>query len=59
MTRFYFASQVTDKGTTVGQPELSGQAHSELYWILANEKEQGSWDVRFLSDGRVVSSKTE
>ncbi|KAK3304957.1 epimerase/hydratase [Chaetomium strumarium] len=44
--RFYFASQVTDDGGPVPYPQVSGEAHAEVYWKLANEEGHG-WDVRF------------
>ncbi|OCK73335.1 putative short-chain dehydrogenase [Lepidopterella palustris CBS 459.81] len=50
--RFYFASQVTKDGNTVDFPELSGEAHGNVYWELVGEKEQGPWDVRFVGDGK-------
>jgi hypothetical protein len=56
VNRFYFASQVTDEGGAVKNPDLNGATHSSLYWKLANEKEQGKWDVRFLGDGKIVSN---
>lgn len=55
--KFYFASQVTVEGNAVQYDELSPSAHSSLYWDLVNGKEQGEWDVRFLSNGKVVSNK--
>jgi len=55
--RFYFASQVTDEGNAVPNPELDGPAHGKAYWKLANEGKQGAWDVRFLGDGKVVPAK--
>ncbi|KAH9216722.1 hypothetical protein DL95DRAFT_424331 [Leptodontidium sp. 2 PMI_412] len=54
--RFYFASQVTSSGDTIAYPDLSGGAHGLVYWELVNQTEQGAWDVRFLEDGRFVSS---
>ncbi|PVH75405.1 epimerase/hydratase [Cadophora sp. DSE1049] len=54
--RFYFASQVTSSGDTIAYPDLSGGAHGLVYWELVNQTEQGAWDVRFLEDGRLVSS---
>jgi hypothetical protein len=54
--RFYFASQVTEDGNAVQNPDVSASAHASLYLDLVNQKEQGEWDVRFLH-GRVVSNK--
>ncbi|KAK4236967.1 epimerase/ hydratase [Achaetomium macrosporum] len=44
--RFYFASQVTETGGPVPYPQVSGEAHGEVYWKLANEG-RNHWDVRF------------
>ena len=55
--RFYFPSQVTDKGAAVKNADSNGPAHEEVYWELANEKVQGPWDVRFLGDGKIVPAK--
>ncbi|KAL2157293.1 hypothetical protein VTH06DRAFT_6231 [Thermothelomyces fergusii] len=44
--RFYFASQVTEDGGPVPYPEVSGEAHGEVYWRLVNG-ERAEWDVRF------------
>lgn len=57
MERFYFASEVTAEGGPVKNTDLNGHAHGEVYWELANEKMQGSWDVRFLGDGKIVPAK--
>jgi len=56
--RSYFASQVTEEGNTVSNPELSADAHAAVYWKLVNQQEQGEWDVRFLGDGTVAARKT-
>jgi len=55
--KFFFPSQVTEEGNAVQYDELSPSAHASLYWDLANGKEQGEWDVRFLKDGKIVSNK--
>lgn len=55
--RFYFASQVTDEGSTVQKPDLNGAAHGLVYWKLVNESEQGDWDVRFVGNGELSPSR--
>lgn len=37
---------MTDNGGPVPYPDVSGEAHGEVYWKLANEEGFG-WDVRF------------
>jgi hypothetical protein len=54
MGRFYFASEVTAEGGSVGNAALSGPAHGEAFWELANKKEQLPSVVRFLGDGTIV-----
>ncbi|KAH7016017.1 uncharacterized protein B0I36DRAFT_254748 [Microdochium trichocladiopsis] len=54
--RFYFASQVTATGGPVPYPDVSGEAHGDLFWKVVN-REMGlnSWDLRFVvnSEGGV------
>lgn len=52
--RFYFASQVSDQMYPVGSRALSGGAHGNIYWELANEETQGKWEVRFTQESRRV-----
>ncbi|OCL07915.1 hypothetical protein AOQ84DRAFT_389200 [Glonium stellatum] len=55
--RFYFASQVTAAGGQVSYPDVSGEAHGDLYWKVVNrEIGLNSWDLRFVvnSEGGVL-----
>ncbi|RMJ27961.1 hypothetical protein PHISP_01158 [Aspergillus sp. HF37] len=52
--RFYFPSQVSESGGPVSQPQVSAEAHANVYWDLIRRQSQGSWDVRFLADGTEV-----
>jgi hypothetical protein len=45
---------VTASGGPVPYDQVSGEAHGKVYVRLAQETEQGPWDVRFLADGTVV-----
>ena len=47
--RFYFASQVDKDGGPVAFPKVDAEAHARLYTSLADQKEQGLWDIRFES----------
>jgi len=47
--RFYFAAEVSTKGTAVNPPDPA--SHAEVFWRLYQRQEQGSWDVRFVKGG--------
>lgn len=46
--RFYFASQITDKGGPVPYQDVDAEAHGRQYSELAKRTELGEWDVRFV-----------
>jgi len=46
-TSFYFADQRKADGAPIGT-DLSGQAHADFYYELAQNKEQGPWDATFV-----------
>lgn len=46
-TRFYYADERTPEGKMVGR-DVNGEAHAELYFKLANDKEPVAWQQTFV-----------
>jgi hypothetical protein len=47
VSRFYYADQRKADGDPIGTA-ISGLAHANFYYELAQRKEQGPWDATFV-----------
>lgn len=58
VSRFYFASEVSDDGGPVPYPDIHGDTHGRVYYELveSSKKGQGPWDVRFRGNGDLVKT---
>jgi hypothetical protein len=52
--QFYLAAQVNADGQGANT-EFAAEPHAIAYWNLANQKEKGRWDYRFIKDGSVYT----
>jgi hypothetical protein len=47
VSRFYYADERKEDGAPIGTA-ISGSAHANFYYELAQRKEQGPWDATFV-----------
>lgn len=45
-SRYYYADERKEDGSAIYR--VNGDAHADLFWKLAEEKEQGSWQQTFV-----------
>lgn len=51
MHRFYYAHEVTAEGKGVFPPDAA--SHAKVFYDLYKQKEQGDWEVRFITGGQL------